>query len=626
MEKLKETMPIWIGCCTRTGTILGIILTLVICKVIRKFYCFILAGFLIGAYFYRPGFDIKQHGSLNFIVLNISLWGFLLLFFFCRFLYRTLKSNERKLICIILVISTLSASFYFWRIYESCQHWTDGIGGKQLINDDNNCIIPTPNYCSLVIRSGFMDYNQFVPPCSKSKTVFNFEITNQRIASRKASVKQIGFPRIEKEYNSQILTSKYKASVFTKEDIFDMDDPDISQKWKDNTEYIIDVTDPNDHKLSINIKANKTRAEEQKKLHEKIISEEKANGTYKNRIDKNKLIIYLDNVSRAHFIRKMPKTVEWLSQFVDNVKSEYSTYQFFRYQSIYFNTANSNSGLYYGVTREVDDAGSNIMEEYSKNGYITAFAPDTCNYEFANFYSSKVENLHRYDHYGGTIACEPNYSIYDGNSKITWFKGPSSEIRRCMYGDTLHNVLINYVKEFWKAYPDNRKFVRTHFGEGHEKTGELLSSMDDDIVQFLQWFHEMGYMEDTFITFLSDHGAHGIVARLPFLPDDSRHAENVLPLLVHVSKDDIPENAKKYLVENEQSFISSLDVFSSLKSLAGNKKFETPYDNTYAYWMEKIPKLHDCDGKSYFYNCVCYRSMEDYNKKYEGHSLFHTDV
>jgi hypothetical protein len=167
-----------------------------------------------------------------------------------------------------------------------------------------------------------------------------------------------------------------------------MDDPDIPQRWKDNAEYIIDVSDPENHKLSITLKANETRSQEQRKLRDKIISEEKANGTYKNRIDKNQLIIYLDNVSRQHFIRKMPITTEWLSQFVDNDKSEYSTYQFFRYHTIFFSTSYSNSAIYYGVTREVDDGVNNMMEEYARNGYITGFAPDTCKYEFANLISA----------------------------------------------------------------------------------------------------------------------------------------------------------------------------------------------------------------------------------------------
>lgn len=143
--------------------------------------------------------------------------------------------------------------------------------------------------------------------------------------------------------------------------------------------------------------------------------------------------------------------------------------------------------------------------------------------------------MSRWDHFGGPYTCYPNYDIREDGS-LNWFKGAQSSTRHCYYGQGTQTILIDYLKQFWEAYPDNRKFFRTHFSEGHEGTGELVATIDQDIVDLLQYFYVQNYLADTFVTILSDHGANGVVLRLPFLPDNSRHLENYYPVLFHITK------------------------------------------------------------------------------------------
>lgn len=173
------------------------------------------------------------------------------------------------------------------------------------------------------------------------------------------------------------------------------------------------------------------------------------------------------------------------------------------------------------------------------------------------------------------------------------FQGKGSAIRHCLYGSDMHNIQINYLKEFWAAYPENRKFFRTHFSEAHEVTGELIKYLDEDFRDLLQYFKDMGYLEDTFITVVSDHGAHALTLRFAAFPDNSRYIENFNPLLFHVTKKDIPEATAYFLETNEQAFLSPHDFYSTLKTIAENKLSTSAAAESYAYGFEAVPGSHD---------------------------------
>ena len=93
-----------------------------------------------------------------------------------------------------------------------------------------------------------------------------------------------------------------------------MDDPEVSQNTKDSIEFILDISNSNSHILHVELKKNQARAEKAKKLRQKILEDDKAKG-FNERIDKDVLIIYFDNISRANFHLKMKKLDKYFSQF-----------------------------------------------------------------------------------------------------------------------------------------------------------------------------------------------------------------------------------------------------------------------------------------------------------------------
>jgi len=424
-------------------------------------------------------------------------------------------------------------------------------------------------------------------------------LTNEQISEniKDRDLKKIGYQRIEQAPNS-ITYNKYDLRKYMHENMIDMDDPSVPDSIKNNVEFTVDISDPSHHKLEIDVKRNEKRSQEQKKLRDEIISKEKEDGTYKSRMDKNVLLIYIDNISRANFMRRLSKTAEWLSQFVDNQESDIKTYQYFRYHSVFYNTQYTNSAMFYGEIEDVGDTSNNVFDSFSANGYITGFFKDACEVKSVHV-TDKEARLHQWDHFGGTISCDPNYDnmAFGG---VDVFKGKSSLIRHCLYGTDMHNIQIEYLKQFWAAYPDNRKIFRTHFSEAHEVIGDLVDYIDEDIRDLLQYFYNKNYLEDTVITLLSDHGAHDLTIRLFMIPDNSRSVENYLPMLFHVVKDDIPENAKHYLEANEQAFISSHDVYANLKTIATNKISRSNTADSFAYAFEGVPDGRDCSNEAVY--------------------------
>ena len=257
--------------------------------------------------------------------------------------------------------------------------------------------------------------------------LFNFTFLPENLKMKKSNLRRIGFPRIE-NVDFPILLNKRSLRKYIKENMVDMEDSKLSKGTMNSTEFIVDISDSHHHKLEIKLQKNNTRAEEQRKLRSQIINKEKAEGTYESRIDKNILILYLDNISRAHFYRKMPKTVEWLSQFIDDEESNFTTYQYFKYHSQYFATNSSWAGLFFGEYRSVNSGSSNVFNSYSKNGYITGSVTEICDYTEAELSSKWVTGVNRWDHLGVPMACDPNYDIIEDGS-LNWFKGPQSGLR-----------------------------------------------------------------------------------------------------------------------------------------------------------------------------------------------------
>ena len=292
----------------------------------------------------------------------------------------------------------LVAYIYYTRIKFSASNWEYGIGGKHLNNNGTRCTIPIPNFSNFNARDGIYDYNKHTPLCTDIDYKFNFSNLPENLKG-KNNLKLLGYPRIEDYTIEQRMDNELLSST-VRSNVIDMDDPNIPNKIKDNIEFTIDVSSSKKHELKMTLKKNETRAREQKELRENIMKRQSSDI---KRIDVNVLIIYIDNLSRVNFKNKFPKTVNWLSQFVENDDASHELFQFFRYHSVYFNTRFNNNGLYYGQAGKIKDSTANLFDSFSRNGYITGLFKDGCE-THVNTFDTKDIKLHHWDHLNGHIG------------------------------------------------------------------------------------------------------------------------------------------------------------------------------------------------------------------------------
>ena len=412
-----------------------------------------------------------------------------------------------------------------------------------------------------------------------------------------------------------------------------MDDPDIPQNVKDNIEFTIDMTNSEAHKVKIDLKRNNTRVSEVKKIREKVLKKDREAG--KQRIDKDVLVFYLDNVSRAHFHRKLKNLTHWIENITEGDDAHYEVYEYFRYHAKAHWTNPNLISMYYGEQGELYNESSNVFQIFSENGYMTGYFADLWEAESLDFGNTNNfgKPFYSYDHFAIGLSCDFHHDTSSDNYvstdlEIILSKGRNTHFRRCLYGKSMHQIQLEYVKQFWDKYNDTRKIFRTVFNNNHEATGELIKYNDNDFVEFFQYLHDKNYLSNTIILFVADHGPHFVLGRSPFLPDDSRLQENFFPLLMVFTPKDIPKENLKYLENNQQLFVTSHEIYGILKSLAVGEKNGSLVFKDYSIMHEDLPKGRDCNvnpGLIKFDKCWCSLDEDYIRRQMNERSYFYLE-
>ncbi len=250
--------------------------------------------------------------------------------------------------------------------------------------------------CDIPILSGLIDYSFFISSCENrdndkkrfikyfkrynnslnfSKDEFYFPITNE-----------FGFENFRENVGKNIKTEK-------KEGINDQ----LSLKFKNNK-----------GSFKINLKYNESLVAERKFLAKKFPVK------YENII-----IIYIDSLSRNHFIRKLKKTGNLIDYLIRNrnnkfYKQKYNKYkleqkanafQLFKYISFLGYTPGNYIPMFYGSnsTGVKKNKYKNFLELAAKRGYITARTNGLCSKEPVDITFSKAD----YENSG--IFCDSHF-------------------------------------------------------------------------------------------------------------------------------------------------------------------------------------------------------------------------
>ena len=66
--------------------------------------------------------------------------------------------------------------------------------------------------------------------------------------------------------------------------------------------------------------------------------------------------------------------------------------------------------------------------------------------------------------------------------------------------------MLNYIKDMFRVYEDKPKFMFAFQGELSHDYASKVSVAENDLVEWLEWFEKSGYLNNTMLVFMSDHG------------------------------------------------------------------------------------------------------------------------
>ena len=279
---------------------------------------------------------------------------------------------------------------------------------------------------------------------------------------------------------------------------------------------------------------------------------------------------------------KKPRNLESINNDTIDInnyfENKYYAYQFLKYHTFTSGTKFNAMPMFYGKS-VYNTQGINIIKYFKDIGYITAQSTDMCSKEVWEPEKEPSQlDFDFWDHENIAMFCDPSYM--DRKSLYSIYKGVYSLLRRCFYGKEVHDYIFEYGKQFWEAYPDNKKFMRLGFNDGHESTFEVLKYLDEPMVEFLQFFLDKGYLKNTALFIVSDHGNHMPGLYNLFLSEQFE-TERVLGnfyLIINNNLTLMKNNLERFklfhknIMINQQSIITPYDIHDTMIHLISGDK------------------------------------------------------
>ena len=522
-------------------------------------------------YLIDNGTDLAHHGRYNFYVLCMFIFIFFiisLIIILILFIYQ--KGNKKLFNSIIYSLLFIFFIIFIYLYYKtSCSKWNTGLNGLKLDNDEKKypCTFVTAKKCYMNAFDGLLDISKYMGktcdkignPSKQKQKLFKFIDTNIFKNTTK-----IGFP-ITTTKDFWLRTQK-NIEHFSERVLSRMIDMDNIPGNISKPEVYIDFSEQNEPygKININLIKNNTLIEERTKIS-------KTSNTAFN----NTLFIYLDSISRQHFKRKMKYLSSFIEKFMGNKANnkqdlQFKSYQFLKYHTFAAFTQKNVQPMFYGEKMDpISSNGTSLIKYIKMQGYITGQSTNLCSKELfvtMNNCLNEVE-FSDFDHENIAMFCDPNY--YDRTNPYPVIGGPFSIVRHCLYQRDSYEYVIEYGKQFWETYKENKKFLRLSFIDAHESTGEVVKYLDKPIYDFLIFLLNNNLLKDTAIIFASDHG-NGMPGIYNVINSDDFLYENVLGFLALVLYDITDENKIKNLEKNQQTFVSPYDIHDTLIDIIYN--------------------------------------------------------
>ncbi|CAJ0584613.1 unnamed protein product, partial [Mesorhabditis spiculigera] len=286
------------------------------------------------------------------------------------------------------------------------------------------------------------------------------------------------------------------------------------------------------------------------------------------------ILIVLDSVATSQAERSLPKTLEFLVTemsgvqwpFLNRVGSNSMVNGLAILHGKRINSVQKHTGEelepewdWDKVCNQYRDNDTGVVTDYEKRGYKTLFGCESSGGDIWAAPNCKGYSYQPTHHYFGPAAG----SFYE-------IKGLLGRMAKGCWEP--HNMLLDYLSNFYKAYPENPKLgIIWPAYIGHNNPNELPHSDID----FKQWFDDnRPLLTDSFIFFMADHGPR--YGNLTTTKIGQYEANN--PMLVTVVPEWLRANKRlmSNLRENSKHLVTQYDVYATLMDIL-ETDFDAPF-------------------------------------------------
>ena len=517
-----------------SATLMSIILEMTF--YFKKWYLILYFLPFIFNFLKNNGNTLKDHGWYNilgfifFLILDFLLINIIKLYI--------ILLKKKKYISILILIILNFKIYFFIKNYRNsaCNNFYDGYGNYKINNnkEENACFIWKPKKCDIPILSGLIDYSYFIKSCKnrdddKKKFIDYLKKYNKNLNFSK---NEFYFP-ITTEFGNNKFRENVGKNVRT-EKIEGINDQ-LALKFKNNKGY-----------FEINLKYNETLVTERRHLAKDFPVKYE-----------NIFIIYIDSLSRNHFIRKLKKTGNLIDYLIRNRNNKFSkqkydkykiaqkinAFQLFKYISFLGYTPGNYIPMFYGsnLTGVNKNKYKNFLELAAKRGFITSRTNQWCSKEPVLTVFSKAD----YENSG--IFCDPHF-------RETALK------RNCYYGKDSCDYLFEFSLKFLELYKNERKIVALYSNDAHEGTFQQIKYIDNSLHDYLIEILTKYFNEKSIIFLMSDHG-NG----MPGIYDILRSEDKQIEILFGVFFLFLPKNSEftENIIFNEQRMMTPYDIYGT---------------------------------------------------------------
>jgi hypothetical protein len=183
--------------------------------------------------------------------------------------------------------------------------------------------------------------------------------------------------------------------------------------------------------------------------------------------------------------------------------------------------------------------------------------------------------------------------------------------RRCINGELVHRRMFSYLKEFWKNHRNDGKMVLAPMQESHEASMDVISTLDKDMAELIEWLWKTGELNRTVLVITSDHGSH---MSLYYIFSQIGKLEHKMPELFMVFPEWFLEKYKRVaenLKSNEQPLITHYDTHWALAELSQLEEFGGKKEN---FTKNGFISVWDCRrNEKYIKDIWYFREKRFYN-------------